>query len=1211
MDAQNTSSRSGPAAHTASSLLAMFIPGVQTAHKKDNPSNSPQKYRTTQAFSDSSSSSHESSQTTPVRDSRQDLALQAAENELESKQENAVEDEMKIEYSNVNGRSLRKRKPNTSLKAQENGWTPERTRRPAENKVVGDVELGLSELNFTSVVSRRAEIRQEIANETTARRNRFLVDKKDFWLPLLPDSNYISKLVEKHKQLSEDEAKLPTVQPYEELAKQPKGIKATMKPYQLSGLSFLLYLHRNGLSGILGDEMGLGKTLQTLSLIQYLKENDPKTGTGRLQRPFLIVCPLSVLSSWMAEAKKWTPGLKAIRFHGPIKERTRLKQIVVGEIDMHGNMTAQAKAKRKGRRKNTRKEAIPLDTDSEDEEDIGVDLVVTTYEAYRAEQSWLKRAFVWRYVVLDEGHTVKNHDSLVSKSLQGLRAEYRLILTGTPLQNNLSELWSLLHFLYPEVFIDQTKELFDTSFNLSKGDYSKDVIDAARHLLELIMLRRMKNSPGVELGLPPKKELLLCVPLTPMQKFWYERLITKADKGILNELFSSSRSTEEKVLDDSDKADAKATAEDEQLVKLEAQAIKAFDNNVTDRAQVWKESKRILQETVLREKTATKSESSNTTEWRKLMNLVTQLRKVCNHPYQIQAAEPDPYYSGDHLIEASGKFIVLEKLINQLVIKQKKKILVFSGFTKMLDLVEEFLNLRGGDGTIFNQARIDGGTCRARRNLSIRMLNDSQSNYRVMLISTRAGGLGINLASASDVVLLDQDWNPQITLQAIARAHRIGQQNPVTVYKLISQGTVEEQMMGRIQKKLYLSAKVTESMEDIHTKFGVKNNKGNQETGGEDEDMPQMSTNQLMTLIRRGASAITRPDVDVNEMLKWDWETIVAKCKDQPADIAIKKDIVQNSEADEESEKRWLTEVERVQSKILNGKLLTRGKSQNYNDIAAEFNASRADRRVGKNTTVLIDGYMVSKDTVNNGKWEAVKTISSTDHSFADRKREKKAKIQSQSHCQVCMDGGSLVCCHLCPRAYHVGCLDKDFRAKAKNAQFNCPQHQCANCGQKTGDAGGMLYRCRWCEKAECEDCLDWEMFKPIGDNLIEYEVLGYTSTTQAFYIQCKSCSIHFADNEEDREFCETVEREWIEEWEKRFGQAADGDNNEATSAAMERTGSAGEDSLTDAMTIDTPGIKTPTLVAGDNEVTLVGKKRKYQGEVLMDMTKREKVKAC
>jgi SWI/SNF-related matrix-associated actin-dependent regulator of chromatin subfamily A member 5 len=184
----------------------------------------------------------------------------------------------------------------------------------------------------------------------------------------------------------------------------------------------------------------------------------------------------------------------------------------------------------------------------------------------------------------------------------------------------------------------------------------------------------------------------------------------------------------------------------------------------------------------------------------------------------------------------------------------------------MLDLVEELLILRGGDGSEFRSVRIDGATCRARRNLSIRVFNDLTSDVRVMLISTRAGGLGINLATASDVVLLDQDWNPQITLQAEARAHRIGQKNPVTVYKLVSQGTVEEQMMGRIQKKLYLSAKVTEAMEDIHTKFGSAKKGKKGRPSDTDDSMPQLSTNQLMTLVRRGASAISRPEVDIDEM---------------------------------------------------------------------------------------------------------------------------------------------------------------------------------------------------------------------------------------------------------------------------------------------------------------------------------------------------------
>ena len=218
-----------------------------------------------------------------------------------------------------------------------------------------------------------------------------------------------------------------------------------MKPYQLSGLSFLVYLQRNGLSGILGDEMGLGKTLQSLSLIQHLKENRTSSERNSQPRPSLVVCPLSVLSSWMAESRKWTPGLKVLRFHGPVHERSRLKRVASGEEDMFGNDTRLALKKKNKRLANAGKDIIDLDPE-DPEDDAGVDLVVTTYETFSAEQGWFKRAFVWKYAILDEGHKIKNDLSQISTALQGLGAEYRLILTGTPLQNNLVELWALLHW---------------------------------------------------------------------------------------------------------------------------------------------------------------------------------------------------------------------------------------------------------------------------------------------------------------------------------------------------------------------------------------------------------------------------------------------------------------------------------------------------------------------------------------------------------------------------------------------------------------------------------------------------------------------------------------------------------------------------------------------------------------------------------------------
>ena len=393
-----------------------------------------------------------------------------------------------------------------------------------------------------------------------------------------------------------------------------------MKPYQLLGLSFLVYLHRNGLSGILGDEMGLGKTLQTLSLFQYLKENRQLSTSSDELRPCLVVCPLSVLSSWMAESRRWTPGLKVLRFHGSVHERDRLKRVAMGDVDNFGNETRGARKKKNERRTAAGKPIIDLDPEVDDGQDeVGVDLIVTTYEGFLAEQNWFKKAFLWSYVVLDEGHKIKNDLSLVSKALQGLGAEYRLILTGTPLQNNLVELWALLHWLYPEVFTEKTAELFKSSFNLTKGQVSTKVMDDARRLLEIIMLRRMKNSPGVELNLPPKTEVLLYVPLTPMQRFWYMRLLTRADKGLLEELFQGAQQKEAVAL--RQEAQDGSILKEKRIEELEALEHKAFGGEA---AAEWAESKEIMRQALEHEQ----QDENKSSAWKKLMNLLMQLRKV-------------------------------------------------------------------------------------------------------------------------------------------------------------------------------------------------------------------------------------------------------------------------------------------------------------------------------------------------------------------------------------------------------------------------------------------------------------------------------------------------------------------------------------------------------------------------------------------------------
>lgn len=236
-------------------------------------------------------------------------------------------------------------------------------------------------------------------------------------------------------------------------------------------------------------------------------------------------------------------------------------------------------------------------------------------------------------------------------------------------------------------------------------------------------------------------------------------------------------------------------------------------------------------------------------------------------------------------------------------------------------------------------------------------------------------------------------------LQAEARAHRIGQTNPVTVYKLCTQGTVEEQMMGRIQKKLYLSAKVTESMRDIHSKSASKAKKkgpgGKVMDAPEDNDMPQLDTSQLMSLVRRGAQALAHPELNVNEMRDWDWFTMLEKCKDKPADVHVSEATKGGIVVKEEDEKKWLSQMELVETRVWQGKKYNKEKEAfDKGKIGQEW--SREERRIGKNTTVMVDGYAISKESMLCGDWEAVPTMAGKDPRLADVKREKKAAIVNQ-----------------------------------------------------------------------------------------------------------------------------------------------------------------------------------------------------------------------
>lgn len=349
------------------------------------------------------------------------------------------------------------------------------------------------------------------------------------------------------------------------------------------------------------------------------------------------------------------------------------------------------------------------------------DVLITSYEICLREKSTLRK-FSWEYIIIDEAHRIKNVDSLLSQIIRTFASRGRLLITGTPLQNNLQELWALLNFILPDVF--SSSEDFDEWFK-SKGDDEPDAIVKQLHkVLRPFLLRRVKAD--VEHSLLPKKEINLYVGMTDMQRKWYRMLLEK-------------------------------------------------DIDAVNGASGKKEGKT------------------------RLLNIVMQLRKCCNHPYLFDGAEPGPPYTTDeHLIDNAGKMVILDKLLKSMKAKGSR-VLIFSQMSRVLDILEDYCQFRE-----FKYCRIDGNTPHDERINAIDDYNAPDSEKFIFLLTTRAGGLGINLVTADIVVLFDSDWNPQADLQAMDRAHRIGQTKQVYVFRFITQDAVEERILERATQKLKL-----------------------------------------------------------------------------------------------------------------------------------------------------------------------------------------------------------------------------------------------------------------------------------------------------------------------------------------------------------------------------------------------------------------------
>jgi len=462
-----------------------------------------------------------------------------------------------------------------------------------------------------------------------------------------------------------------------------------MRPYQLVGVHWLVGLYENGLNGILGDEMGLGKTVQSIAMLAHLREQ-------KVGGPFLVVGPLSTLHNWHREFRKWAPSIEAVIYHGSKEERTRLRGTHFRNKGSSG--------------------FFPV--------------MITSYEIVIRDIKELRK-LAWKFVIIDEGHRLKNMNCRLIRELKSIAQAKdcnRLLLTGTPLQNNLTELWSLLNFLLPDIFddLDSFQAWFD--FDFSKDDNEKKVVEGElqnsvvtklHQILRPFLLRRLKVD--VEIGLPKKYEYILFAWLSDWQQSMYQDLLQK------------------------------------QLADSSGKQVR-------------------------------------------LQNVLMQLRKCCNHPYLFEwpVDNSGQEVVDDVLLMASGKMQLLDRILSKLKAEGGHQILIFSQMTRMLDVLEDYLAWRG-----YTFRRLDGTISNDERRQAMDDFNTDNS-IDVFLLSTRAGGLGVNLVSADTCIIFDSDWNPHMDLQAQDRCHRIGQKKTVMVYRLATAATVEEKVLHAAKQKLKL-----------------------------------------------------------------------------------------------------------------------------------------------------------------------------------------------------------------------------------------------------------------------------------------------------------------------------------------------------------------------------------------------------------------------
>ena len=575
----------------------------------------------------------------------------------------------------------------------------------------------------------------------------------------------------------------------------------------------MIKLYDSGVSGILADEMGLGKTLQSISLLAYL------ANVRQVRGPHLVLTPLSTLGNWHREFQRWAPTLRVLRFHGTREERAEM--IARGDLRMRD-----------------------------------YDILLTSYEMAIREKSAINK-LDWTFIVVDEAHRLKNENSLLSIIVRFFSSRYRLLLTGTPLQNNLHEvdcgmhtraphaaamlvltvlclclcaaqLWALLNFLLPDLFSSAGD--FDAIFHDAESDSESDrgatLLQSLQRLLRPFMLRRLKTQ--VETDLPPKKTSLIYTGLSDIQRKLYKQILEKDVEALMGTIKEHRRLMNIVM--------QLRSAQQPRVPFISPASLNRHSLTIRSRVRAMLRTERVRHARECR--TVQSPVHSGAASHAHCSSPYGFLYSVADHPFLFAGVEePNAPLHGDHLVTTCGKMIILDRLLAHLKARGSR-VLIFSQMTRMLDILEDYLVWRQ-----YPYSRIDGNTQQVDREEAMRVFNEEGSSKFVFILSTRAGGLGINLVTADTVILYDSDWNPQMDLQAMDRAHRIGQKKQVTVLRLICEDTVEVQMLKRAEIKLHLDAMVIQK--------GVVQS-------GRPAKAGAMTAEDLSKMIRYGADKIFR-----------------------------------------------------------------------------------------------------------------------------------------------------------------------------------------------------------------------------------------------------------------------------------------------------------------------------------------------------------------